>query len=359
MLDDKADKILIIRLSAIGDIVHSLPTAYAIRQKYPNAQIDWLVEERFYSLVKLNPYIDNVVILPRQKWSELLKNDFLEGVKSIWKFIKKMRKRKYDISLDLQGLFKSSFAGFLFKPNLRMGPSDGRELSQLFYQAKIDTPAKTCHRVEKYLHFAGALDVKTDEVNYGLKITPVIKSRVSRLFEMEKINIDKKIIILNPFTNWKSKNWFLDRYFELANKLIELGYYVIFTGSEEEKGSINNFETIDSKAFCNLAGKTSLEELVEIYRRADLYIGGDTGPTHIAAAVGLKVVALMGPTSPETNGPYGKGHTVIQDNSLKCIRCWDKQCSRNMQCMKSISVDQVLRIARKKIEKNQKDVVDE
>jgi lipopolysaccharide heptosyltransferase I len=349
MIEDNLEKILIVRLSAIGDVIHSLPTAYALRRKHPNAQIDWLVEEQAYPLVKLNPYIDNVIVLPRKRWKKLINKDFIKGIKSFFSFFKKLRAENYDITLDLQGLFKSAISSFLISPNLRMGPADGRELSTLFYQAKIDPPQKKVHRIKKYLHFAAALDAEINEINYGLKLTPVIKSRVGRLFEENRINTNSKIVIINPFTNWESKNWFLESYFKLANELIKNGYHVIFTGSQDDKEAIDSFEAAEKENYSNLAGKTDLQELAEVYRRANLYIGGDTGPTHLAAAIGIPVVALMGPTDPETNGPYGEGHTVIQDNSLECIRCWDRHCSRNMQCMKSISVEQVLRIAKKKL----------
>ena len=350
MLDNKAEKILVTRLSAIGDVVHALPVAYALRQKYPEAQIDWLVEAKAFPLVKLNPYLDNVILLPRKEWREMLKNDVVGAVKSFFGFFKEMKRKNYDINLDLHGLFKSSLSSFLIKPGLRIGPADGKELSTLFYQAKIEIPDKTMHKVERNLHLASALGAEIDEVNYGLKMTPVIKSRVSRLFEAEKIDRNKKLVAINPFTTWESKNWFLDRYFDLANQLIEAGYYVIFTGGRSDKEAIDSFEALEKDSYSNLAGKTDLEELTEIYHRAALYIGGDTGPTHLAAAVGLPVISLMGPTDPETHGPYGEGHTVIQDNSLECIRCWDRHCSRKIQCMKSIGVEQVLRIAKKKLD---------
>jgi len=349
MVENNVEKILIVRLSAIGDVIHSLPTAYALRQKYPNAQIDWLVEKQSYPLVELNPYLDNVIILPRKQWKKSIKKDFIKGLKSFFSFFKNLRAENYDITLDVQGLFKSALSSFLAKPNLRMGPADGREMSTLFYQAKIEVPDNKVHKIKKYLHFAGALGAEMDEINYGLKLTPVIKSRVSRLFESHKITSNKKIVIINPFTNWESKNWFLERYFKLANELIKDNYYLIFTGSSDDKEAIDSFIAINEDNYSNLAGETDLQELTELYNRADLYIGGDTGPTHLAAAVGTPVISLMGPTDPETNGPFGKGHTVIQDNSLECIRCWDRHCSRKMQCMKSISVEQVLRIAKKKL----------
>lgn len=349
MRENRAEKILITRLSAIGDVIHALPTAYALRQKYPTAEIDWLVEAKAYPLVKLNPYIDNVILLPRKKWREMLSEDFTAAVKSFFSFFKDLKAKNYDLNLDLHGLFKSALSSFLSKPNLRIGPADGRELSTFFYQAKIEIPEEKMHQVERNLHLAAALGADKEVVNYGLKMTPVIKSRVNRLFEAEKIDANKKIIIINPFTTWESKDWYLDRYFKTANELIKAGYYIIFTGSRADKEAISEFEAAAADSFSNLAGNTDLEELTEIYNRAELYIGGDTGPTHLAAAVKLPVVALMGPTDPDTHGPYGQGHTVIQDNSLECIRCWDRHCSRKMQCMKSISVDQVLRIAKKKL----------
>lgn len=349
MQDRDVKKILITRLSAIGDVIHALPVASALRKKYPEAQIDWLVEAKALPLVKLNPYLDNVILLPRKKWRQMLNEDVVQTVKSFFGFFKKMKKNNYDINLDLHGLFKSALSSYLIKPKLRLGPADGRELSKFVYQAKIDIPAKKMHQVERNLYLASALGAATESLDYGLKITPVIKSRVSRLFARENIDLNKKVVIINPFTTWESKNWFLDRYFSLANKLIQAGYYIIFTGASSDKEAIASFESSFTDSYSNLAGETDLEELTELYKRADLYIGGDTGPTHLAAAVDLDVISLMGPTSPTTHGPYGKGHTVIQDNSLECIRCWDRHCSRKMQCMKSISVEQVLRIANKKL----------
>lgn len=350
MQANKKEKILITRLSAIGDVIHALPAAYALRQKHPEAQIDWLVEAKAYPLVKLNPYIDNVILLPRKQWREMMSHSFLDTVKSFFAFFKKMKQQEYDINLDLHGLFKSALASFLIKPGLRIGPEDGRELSTLFYQAKIDIPDKKMHKIERNLHLASALGAETDQVNYGLKMTPIVKSQLNRLFETEEIDQSKKLVVINPFTTWESKNWFLERYFQLANKFIEAGYYVIFTGAAGDKEAIDTFESLDDSSYSNLAGKTDLVQLTELYNRASLYVGGDTGPTHLAAAVGLTVISLMGPTDPDTHGPYGENHTVIQDNSLECIRCWDRHCSRKMQCMKSISVEQVLRISKKKLE---------
>ena len=197
MLDKNVEKILVTRLSAIGDVIHALPVAYALRKKYPEAQIDWLVEQKAFPLVELNPYIDNVILLPRKQWREMLSENVIRTIKSFFAFFRDMKRRNYDINLDLHGLFKSSLSGFLTKPGLRMGPADGRELSTLFYQAKIDIPDKTMHKVERNLHLAAALGAETDEVNYGLKMTPVIKSRVSRLFEAEDVDKNKKLITIN------------------------------------------------------------------------------------------------------------------------------------------------------------------
>jgi len=347
MLDNNVEKILIVRLSAIGDVIHSLPTAYALRQKYPNAQIDWLVEEQSYPLVNLNPYLDNVIILPRERWKKSIKKDVIKGLKSFFSFFKNLRSENYDITLDLQGLFKSAISSFFVNPDLRMGPADGREMSTLFYQAKIKIPNQTMHKIKRNLHLASALGAKTDKVNYGLKMTPGIKSKVSRLFEAEEIDKNKKLVAINPFTTWDSKNWFLERYFQLANELIKAGYYVIFIGDRSDREAIDSFIAVDKSSYSNLAGKTDLEELTEIINRINLLISGEGDSVHLAAALNLKSICLMGPTNPEITGPYGTGNIIIQDNSLECIRCNKKKCYRNMQCMKSITVEQIIRMANK------------
>ncbi len=354
--NDHPKKILICRLSAIGDVIHTLPVAHALRKKFPEAELHWLVEKKAYQLVKMNPYIDQVILHPRHAWKdELKKRGFFAAFKAARFFFRSLKENNYDVFLDLHGLFKSAFTGYLAKAAVRIGPADGRELSPNFYHGKIEMPEVKLHQVERSLHLASALGAESESMDYGLKSNQDLINAIDKLLKEYNIDQTAGFIVINPFTTWNSKNWFEKRYRELAAKLLEKGQQVIFTGgSGDEAGIEKIIGPLQGKVY-NFAGLTNLPELAELYKRAELFIGGDTGPAHLAAAVNLRVLCLMGPTDPATHGPYGKKHRVIQDNSLSCIRCWDKKCDRELSCMKAITVEQVYRTTIDMLESDNKD----
>lgn len=337
--EKKTEKILIVRLSAIGDVIHSLPVAYALRKAYPDAEISWLVEEKASELVLANPYLDRVFVMPKKEWLAVFKKDKIQALKMIRSFFKKVKSYDFDLVLDIHGLFKSGLSTYLSASSLRYGPSDGREGSIFFYNRKIKTPEQKIHVIEKRLALAAAVGAEIAEVEFGIVSSRVDRERVSSLLQACG---SKKIIVLNPYTTWESKNWpseYFARLADLINK--QLDYTVVFTGGPGDRdgiaGIINSMQT----EAVNLAGKTNLKELAELYRRTELFIGGDTGPMHLAAAVGTRVIALMGPTDPATHGPYGEGHLVIQDN-IDCKLCWKRSCpAGHNKCMKNIGVEQV------------------
>lgn len=347
--DQDKRKILLVRLSAIGDVIHALPIANAIRKKYKNAEIDWIVEKKALDLVEMNPYLDNVYKLPKAKWKKDFKSNKIAALKEAKNFFKNFKKNNFDKALDVHGLFKSGITTYFSGANKRYGPVDGREGSKLFYTDIFDLPESKIHQVERSMNLARSFGAKTKEIDYGLIVPEDVKKKFEEKAEIWDLKLDN-LIVINPFTTWESKDWFIERYSLLTNELLEkYDHEIVFTGGPGEKEEIekitNNVKSRE-RVF-NLAGKTNLKELTALYDKAELFIGGDTGPLHLAAALELAVVAIMGPTDPKTHGPYNENSIVLQTD-IKCKNCWNRKCKRDKHyCMEKIEVIDVLNAVEK------------
>jgi len=335
-------KILLIRLSAIGDVIHALPVAKATRERYPKAEITWIVEDKAKDLVIGNPNIDNLIILPKEEWKRDFKNNKWSTIKKARSFFKKLKKHKFDIALDVHGLFKSGLTAYLSGAKKRVGPANGREGSTLFYQQKVKLPTTEIHQIDRNLQIAQGIDVKTDSVAFDIILSKEEEKMVAQILKELGLDSDKPLITINPYTSWSSKNWLNRRWAEVADNLIkDLNCEVIFTGSPADRAGVSEIIELMEERSYNLAGKTNLKELAGIYDRADLFIGCDTGPMHLAVAMETPVIALFGPTNPVTHGPYGDNNIVLKgDTPCKC--CWKRVCQHNKECMKAISVNNLL-----------------
>jgi 3-deoxy-D-manno-octulosonic-acid transferase len=341
-------KILIVRLSAIGDVIHALPVAYAIKAKFPNAELNWLAEDRVAGLIALNPYVDKIIVMPRKQWQNIAKRNKWQALKAIFSFLKGLRNYNFDLVLDLHGFFKSALPVGMTKAPLRYGNVSAAEGSTLFYNCKITIPPELTHKIDRYLYMTkAALDVNTEQVQFAIEPGPSDKLTVTKLLEDYSLN-DRKFVVINPYTTWKTKDWMVERYRGLTERIKkELAYDVVFTGGPGDRKGIDAILATISVPVYNLAGMTNFGELAELYKRAELFIGGDTGPMHLAVAVGLPVVAIMGPTDPRIYGPYGERNIVVMDNHSTCLGCWKRKCPHNRECMNNVSAEQVFAAVQK------------
>ncbi len=327
-------RVLIIKLSSLGDIVHTLPVLYFLKQAYPNAEIDWVTEEVGSSLLAGHPYIKRLLIYKRYGWPKALKEGrWLELLNELRQFKRLLQQDYYDLVLDFQGLFKSGLIASLAKGKEKIGFANGREGSYFFlnkkYKANYDE-----HAVIRYLRllaFAG-IPVDFDRISFPLISAPL------------PFSLESPYVVINPVARWPSKMWFKERWVALAKALIKLGYRVIFTGA---KGDRDYIASICQKvpSALNLAGKTDLKQLVSLYRQAYLTISVDTGTMHLAAAAGSPVITLFGPTAPWRTGPFGQGHTVIF-KKLSCQPCFQKTCP-SRRCLAAIAVEEVIEALKK------------
>ncbi|MBI5181845.1 MAG: lipopolysaccharide heptosyltransferase II [Nitrospirae bacterium] len=332
--------ILIIKPSSIGDIIHALPFLKAIKTKYPKAAISWLINRGLNDLIADNLYLNEVILFERKRWGGF--NNIASKYREFTKFIKNIRSRRFDAVIDLQGLFRSGIITYFSGADYRIGFANARELSPIFYNHKVFPPNKEMHAVDRYLLIAKELDADISKKEFMINIPKKEDVYVSGLV---KRNGRRPLIAINPSARWQTKMWPLKRYAELIDTIAaKLRAQPVLIGGKEDEVRINGLLSMTKSKPLDLSGKTTLLQLAALLKRVELLITNDSGPMHIAAAVGTPVVALFGPTKPKRTGPYGNGHVVIQKD-ISCIGCLKKSCD-DLKCMDAISVDEVFNSVR-------------
>ena len=321
-------RILIVRLSAIGDVVHGMPVLNALRDHYPRARIAWLVEGRGGDLLEGHPSLSQLIRV-RKGW--------LSSPREVARLRCELFRQRFDVTLDLQGLTKSAVAARLSGARRRIGfaGAEGRELSQWLNNERVTANAE--HVIEKNLQLLGPLGIINPQVSFRLPSNAAANSRVQDFMRQQELL--SGFVLLNPGAGWPSKRWPVERFSELAERIHEragLRCVVAWGGLEEETWANRIVETSGGAAV--KAPATSLVELAALCRHARLFVGGDTGPLHLAAAVGARCVALFGPVSALRNGPYGSEHTVLQKACLLGNSRTRRQASDEL--MRLISVEE-------------------
>jgi 3-deoxy-D-manno-octulosonic-acid transferase/heptosyltransferase-1 len=332
--------ILIVKLSAIGDVVHTLPSLAALRKLYPKAHITWVIEKASSDIIRDHPCLNRIIISKRKRWIENLKrlHDIKITISEIRSFVKTLRARKYDLVIDFHGLFKSSLIVLLSSGKRKLGYDSMQELSGLFLNEKIFEDMGK-HAVKRYLDFPRYLGADVAEPEFYISVKDENQIRVKKLLKAKKIEITEPFVAINPVAFWDTKLWEDDKFARLCDKIVEeLKQKVVFTGSNGD-GRIKHIQSMMNSPSVNLEGQTTLRDLAYLYKLSRLLITTDSGPMHIAAAMNTPTVALFGPTDPSRTGPYGKGHIVVR-KKISCSPCFLKKCDTK-RCMKEITVVKV------------------
>jgi len=332
--------ILIVKLSAIGDVVHTLPSLSALRRLYPSAKITWVIEETAADLIVGNPYLHRVIISRRKKWFHELKKGNFSVVNSIKQFIGELRREHFDLVIDFHGLFKSAMLVFLSRATIKLGYDSMQELSGLFLTHKVYED-KGKHAVCRYLDLVRYLvdmnigkprrDVllEDEKAEFPIPVGKEEEEKIKALMAEQGLR-EGQFIAISPHALWATKLWEAEKFARLAGMIYrEIGLDVVFTGA-------HTYETKDiierlTIPFVDLTGKTSLKELALLFRKARAVISTDSGPMHIAAAMKTPVVALFGPTDPKRTGPYGNNNAVVTAD-ISCRPCFLKRCEKKT-CM--------------------------
>lgn len=313
-------KILIIKPSSLGDIVHSLPFLNAIRDRFPKSEIHWVVARGLEGLLEGHPMINKLWIINKDNWKNL--SNVKDTVNELKDLFKSLKKEKFDIVVDLQGLLRSGVLAAATGSSVRIGFSEAREGSRIFYTHRIKG-GKDIHAVDRCLKIARFLGCDVADIKF-----PFPLSFSSQLQDGYAVFV--------PGARWRTKRWPSERFGELASIL---PVKTLVVGGKSDIDISNRVVAGSKGKAISVAGKTSIKELIDIMRKARFVVSNDSGPMHIAAALGVPVFVIFGPTNPLRTGPYGKGHVIIR-KELKCSPCYKKTC-KDVRCMAAVSVKEV------------------
>jgi heptosyltransferase I len=329
-------QILLIKPSSLGDIVHAMPTCAAIRRAYPKARLTWLVKHQWAGFVERIDGVDRV-------WPvESTFTGWLSEVPSL-------RKERFDLVVDLQGLFRSAAIGWLSGSHLLVGFANGREGSPWFYSRRVPVPQLEMHAVDRYLLVAEAVGAeKSRDPEFHFHIPQTDYDEVNRLLSRSGAMPGISWVVMNVSARWQTKRWPAASFAEVADRLQQEGCgEVVMIGGPDERADAAAVIRMMKTPAINLAGNTKVGLLPALLSRASLLITNDSGPMHVAAAVGTPVVALFGPTSAARTGPYGVGHNVLT-KKVPCSPCFSRSCHNSvpLECLRTVSPDQVLAAVR-------------
>ncbi len=338
-------EILIVKLSALGDVIHVLPAVNAIRRRYPEARITWLVEEEAAGLLHGHPAIDRLLVSCRKSWLQSLRQGNVPvALSAIRSFIRELRATRYDLVIDFQALLKSGILVGLCRGQYKAGYGRGmdhQEFSYLFLNRRVAAVGMESHVIARHRHLLAELGIAAGDLEYRLPVTAADRLQVQKILANHGLAAEDRYVAMNPMTTWATKLWSGAKFAALADAVSDrFGLRVVFTGSRADQPAVAEIINGMAVAAVNLAGATTLIELAALFEKAECLVSTDSGPMHIAAAVGTPVVALFGPTAPWRTGPYGEGHQVVRAD-LSCAPCFKRRCA-SPDCMAAISVEQVM-----------------
>ena len=341
---DGARRILLIKPSALGDVVHALPVVASLKQRYPEIPLDWLIEEEAAPLMEGHPAVAEFVVSGRRRWQRELRQPGAApgALREIRAFARKVRGR-YDAVLDLQGLLKSALYVLATQAPIRVGLADGREGATWVLTHRVPVPPQPIHAVERYIALAAAVDASSAERDFTIPVTPEDVAAAEAVLA----DLPRPIVVLHPAARWPTKLWESARWRDVAAALCRDGAGVVVTGAVEDRAMAAAIGDGLDPAPRSLVGRISLKQLAAVLQSADLMITVDSGPMHIAAAVGTPVLALFGATDPRRTGPLGPG--CVLHRRLPCSPCLQRRCAiaDTLRCMRDIDVPEVLGAARR------------
>lgn len=291
-------RFLVLRMSALGDIIHTLPAVRALRESFPQATIDWLVDQKWASILEGNPCANNVIAMDRGSWQ------------SVVACVRRLRKAKYTVAIDFQSLYRSAIFGWLSGAPQRLGfdANYSRESGAALFYTSVIQPRRT-HKVEHNLELVEAAGARASEIRFPLPIAAETVEEVKSILTAKGVD---GYFVLSPGGGWGSKCWPPERYGELHHALAErYGWRgVISFGPRESDLAERVRRSAGSPE--PIAEMFNLKQLAALLQRAKFLVAGDTGPLHLASALGIPVVGLYGPTDPSRNGPYSPRDIVVR-----------------------------------------------
>lgn len=328
-----ARRIALVKPSALGDVVHALPVLSALRQRYPQAHISWVVNRTFEELLLGHPDLDEVIAFDRS----LLKGNWLAALKKYRQLHDQLRGGQFDLVIDLQGLFRSGVMTLLTRAPRRVGLGGSREGASLFYTDIVDSPQRqSLHAVDRYWLVAQALGVGDRPRQFRVPVSVAARQWT----EQTLAGWPRPWLVLAVGSAWETKRWRVEHFAALARQAHEhFGGTAIFIGTRSEAHLAQQTASLLTGPALDLSGATTLGQLAALLERADVMLANDTGPMHLAAALGRPVVAPYTCTRIALHGPYGSMAGAVA-TSIWCHGSYQKRCDR-MDCMVELTPDRL------------------
>lgn len=331
-MSEEHPRILIVKLSSFGDVLHALPTLEAVRTVYPTAHLTWLVEAAYAPLLEGHPALDEVWPAPRLKPGAIFRGanpGLLAGL------IRRLRASYFDLVIDLQGLLKSAVWVSLARSPRKLGYDRTREGSYRVLTERLEPYDREAHAVLRYLNLAHHLGAPVEPPRFRLGLDRDLD--IAPLLPDDRGN---GLVVLHPGARWASKLWPANAWAGLGSWLSRgHGFTVAITGSTGDQGLAQKILRQMRDPAIDLTGRTSLAELAAVLRQARGAVTTDTGAMHLAAALGTRTVALFGPTAPWRTGPFGPGHEVAR-LGLMCSPCFKRHC-HEPRCLTELGLEMV------------------
>ena len=340
------DKFLIIRLSSLGDIIHTLPAFSTLRKKFPEAEISWVVEKKGKSILDFVPGIDEVITVDTEKWRIKPKKIWLEISK-----LKRKIKNRNQVVLDFQGLMKSGFISSLSRSRKRIGfqrKNLKEPLASLFYTERLKEIPEEIHVISKNLKLLSKIGIKEENYEFPLQLP-------AELSESVKVNLrkighkeGKKLILFNVGAGWETKRWFPDKWVELWKQMKQKDLFpLLLWGNEREKALALK---VSQQTSIPVVPPFSLKEIMALVKMSSLLVSGDTFALQVACAFSVPVVGIFGPTNPQRNGPF-RGHDKVAFHRMECSYCYKRTCP-SLECLKKITANEVAELSIQQLKEN-------
>ena len=336
-------RILIVKTSSLGDIIHALPVLDYLRQAAPGATVDWVVDEAFSDLLSGNPLIDRLIPVAFRRWKKAPLSMMV--LKELRALRTTLRERPYDLVFDLQGNIKSGLICFFCRAPVKVGFSRENQqerLNSLFTNRKVPFQPADRNAAPRYLRIVSEpFDLPPESVlpHADIHTSPDDDRYAARVI---KETAGKPVVLFHNGTTWTTKLWHAEGWKRLADEILQRypqAVILLSWGNREEHDLAQEIARHTSRAV--VLERLPLKRFVAVLKCVDLVVGGDTGPIHLAAAVGTPTVSFYRCTDGSLNGPWGQGHRIVQ-SPLACAKCLRKSCERDEECRRSIEVDAMM-----------------
>jgi heptosyltransferase I len=333
-------RVCVIKPSALGDIVNALPVLSALRAHWPRAHIAWVVSCGLRGLLDGNPELDQVIPFDRKgPWLGAA------GAMHAWRFFGGLWRLRFDVAIDLQGLFRSGLMAASTGAPIRVGRAETREGAQRFYTHRVPPPSPRAHAVDRLLSIARAFGAEVDSPRFVLPITDDARRWARNALRA----VPAPRVVINLGAKWPTKRWPPSHYAEIARRCVAaFGAGLIAVGATEDRPLVESFrEHVGGVRFLDLCEQTTLPQLAALMAEADLVVSNDTGPLHLAAAAGARVVGVYTCTDPDMNGPYGLKSLAVR-TGIWCGASYLSRCER-LECMVELTPERVWPVVKQQL----------